>query len=70
MSHKRGHIIIERVPSTPPTGGEAHEDVVTSVRVELNFAPTATLEQRVKKVRQVERALEKLEHDEEAADGG
>jgi hypothetical protein len=38
---------------------------VSEARIELEFAPGTTLEDRVKKVRQVERLLDKMDHDDE-----
>jgi hypothetical protein len=58
MSHKSGGVIINRVSST-------ESDVVRSAEVHLEFPSGTSLEDRIKKVRQVERLLDKLDHDEE-----
>lgn len=59
MSHKSGHIIIQRAPKGPSL------DVVQSASVELEFPPGTSLEDKMKKIRQVERLLDKLDHDDE-----
>lgn len=59
MSHKSGHVIINRVPA-----GDSL-DVVRSASVELQFQPGTSLDDKMKKIRQVERLLDKLEHDED-----
>jgi hypothetical protein len=59
VSHKSGHIIIERAPAGPSL------DVVQSARVELQFPPGTTLEEKLKKIRRVEQLLDKLDHDED-----
>lgn len=58
MSHKSGHVIINRVATDSP-------DVVRSASIELQFEPGTSLEDRMKKIRQVERLLDKLDHDDE-----
>jgi hypothetical protein len=64
MSHKSGHIIISRYKD--PTGGSVTAvSGVSEARIELEFAPGTSLEERVKKVRQVERLLDKMDHDDE-----
>ena len=57
MSHKSGHVIINRVAQ-----GESL-DVVRSASVELSFPAGTTLEAKLKKIRQVEQLLDKLDHD-------
>lgn len=59
MSHKRGHIIIESI-AEPDSG-----DTVQSSKVELQFAAGVSLEDRMKKIRQASKLLEKLDHDED-----
>lgn len=59
MSHKSGHVIIRRVAQT-----DSH-DIVQSASVELAFPEGTPLDARIKKVRQVERLLDKLDHDDE-----
>jgi len=58
MSHKSGTVIINRVAA------DGH-DIVQSASVELAFPEGTTLDDRIKKVRQVERLLDKLDHDED-----
>lgn len=59
MSHKSGHVIIQRSAASDSL------DVVQDVRVELQFESGTSLEDRMRKVRQVECLLDKLDHDEE-----
>lgn len=59
MSHKSGHVIIQRASE------QVTSEVVQSVRVELQFPPGTSLEEKMKKIRQAERLLDKLEHDED-----
>ena len=59
MSHKSGHVIINRVQ------GHDSLDVVKSASVELQFPPGTSLDEKMKKIRQVEKLLDKLEHDED-----
>lgn len=59
MSHKSGHVIIQRSAASDST------DVVQEVRVELQFPPGTSLEDRARKMRQVECLLDKLDHDTE-----
>jgi hypothetical protein len=59
MSHKSGHIIINRVPAPGST------EIVHSATVELSFPANTPLDARVKKIRQVERLLDKLDQDDE-----
>lgn len=59
MSHNRDEIIINRVAPT---------DVYTVVKyasVTLDFPPGTQIETKIKKVRQVERLLERLDHESE-----
>lgn len=68
MSHKSGHIIISRFKD--PSGGSVtavttSETGVIEARIELQFAPGTSLEDRLKKIRQVERLLDKMDHDDE-----
>jgi hypothetical protein len=64
VSHKSGHIIISRFKD--PSGGSVTAvSGVAEARIELQFAPGTTLEDRVKKVRQVERLLDLMDHDED-----
>lgn len=58
MSHKSGHIIINRVAQR-----DSH-DVVHSVSVELKFPEGTSDYAKIKKVLQVERLLDKLDQDE------
>lgn len=58
MSHKSGTVIINRVAA------DSH-DIVQSAGVELAFPEGTSLDDRIKKVRQVERLLDKLDHDDE-----
>jgi transcriptional regulator NrdR family protein len=59
MSHKSGHVIINRVSESD------NLDVVRSASVELSFPPDTSLDAKMKKIRQVERLLDKLDHDED-----
>jgi hypothetical protein len=59
MSHKSGHVIIRR------TSANDIRDVVQSASVELQFPPDTSLEDKLKKIRQVEKLLDKLDHDED-----
>lgn len=59
MSHKSGHIIIQ---STAEPGSD---DVVQESKVELQFAASVPLDERMKKVRQACKLLEKLDHDDD-----
>lgn len=58
MSHKSGHVIIRR------TSEQNSFDVVQSASVELQFPPDTSLEDKLKKIRQVEKLLDRLDHDE------
>jgi hypothetical protein len=60
VSHKSGHVIINRVAAD--SNGL---DTVQSASVELRFPEGTTLEAKLKKIRQVERLLDKLDHDED-----
>lgn len=60
MSHKSGHVIINRVVSSADD-----LDTVRSASVELHFQEGTTLDAKLKKIRQVERLLDKLDHDED-----
>lgn len=65
MSHKSGHIIIERYPATN-LGEAVHPvGVVISQRVELDFPAGTSLDDRMRKIRQVERLLDRMDHDED-----
>lgn len=64
MSHKSGHIIISRYKD-PSAESATAVSGVAEARIELEFAPGTSLEDRVKKVRQVERLLDKMDHDDE-----
>lgn len=57
MSHKSGHIIIQK--SVP----EGSTDVVQHASVDLLFGPDTPMDDKLRKVRQVERMLDKLDHD-------
>lgn len=59
MSHKSGHIIIESIAA--PDSGET----VQSSKVELQFAAGVPIDERMKKVRQACRLLEKLDHEDD-----
>jgi hypothetical protein len=59
MSHKSGHIIIENI--APPNS----EETVQSSKVELQFAAGVPLEDRMQKIRQAYRLLEKLDHEDD-----
>jgi hypothetical protein len=59
MSHKSGHIIIQKAVS------EGSTDVVQHASVDLLFGPDTPVEVKLRKVRQVERLLDKLDHDDE-----
>lgn len=59
MSHKSGHVIINRLAT------DSSSDVVRSVSVELQFPRNTSLEDKMKKIRQVEHLLDKLDHDDE-----
>lgn len=59
MSHKSGHVVIKRVAA------EFSSEVVHSTSVELQFPPGTSLDDKMKKIRQVERLLDKMEHDDE-----
>jgi hypothetical protein len=64
VSHKSGHIIISRLKD--PNGGSVTAvSGVFEARIELEFVHGTTLEERVKKVRQVERLLDKMDQDDE-----
>lgn len=59
MSHNRDNIIINRAPGSVTTS------VVQSASIELQFPEGTLLETKLKKVRQVERMLDKLDHDDD-----
>lgn len=59
MSHKSGHIIIQKSSSSTDS------ETVQSATVDLFFPPETDLDVKMKKVRQVERLLDKLDHDED-----
>lgn len=59
MSHKSGHIIINRVAQSDSP------DVVQSVSVELKFPEGTSDYAKIKKVLQVERLLDKLDQDDD-----
>jgi hypothetical protein len=59
MSHKSGTVIINRVAA------DRAVDVVESASVHLRFPEGTTLEEKLNKIRQVERLLDKLDHDED-----
>jgi hypothetical protein len=59
MSHKSGHIIIQKQSAAGST------DTVQSSTVDLFFPPDTPMETKLKKVRQVERLLEKIDHDDD-----
>ena len=60
MSHKSGGVIINRAAESDSL------DMVQSVTVELQFPANTSLEAKMKKIRQVECLLDKLEHDDDA----
>jgi hypothetical protein len=57
MSHKSGHIIIQK------SAASTDSETVQSATVDLFFPPGTELETKMRKVRQVERLLDKLDHD-------
>lgn len=59
MSHKSGGVIINR------SAAPGSLDVVKSAEVCLEFPAGTSLEDKIKKVRQVERLLDKLDLDDE-----
>lgn len=59
MSHKSGHVVINRA-----TGSDSN-DVVQSASVHLQFPPGTSLEEKLKKIRKVELILDRLDHDDE-----
>lgn len=59
MSHKSGHVIIKRVAA------EFSSEIVQDISVELQFPPNTSLDEKMRKVRQVECLLDKMEHDDE-----
>lgn len=63
MSHKSGHIIIERVPQDT-TGDEA---VLISLRAVITFSPATPVEDRIRVIARVERLLDRVDHDDDVA---
>lgn len=57
MSHKSGSIIINRASGT--------EGIVSDASIALEFPAGTSVEDKLKKVRQVERLLDKLDHEDD-----
>lgn len=63
MTHKSSHVNVRKAAP------EGSTDIVRQLSVDLVFPPDTPLDAKLKKVRQVERLLDKLDHDEDDQDG-